>query len=487
MARIKLALESTLAVDKVHEQQQVENSNGEFDELYHQLDQPEPPIEASDNIADESEEPDDTIDDSGEDPDDPMSQSNEDSESASEDTTDAVTSDDKEEKDEPVDEEAEPDDTDQKETEAALESCLYEHNLAMEALLESRYRFATESIVDSGKSALQLGFKYTPIALKHVSKTILKALTRTDDALQKGTQLLVNYVKKRLNSYEHYLKKIEAAKKTLELIKEKDLSIEPEAYPNLKIVSKLKIADNLMLETSLNTAKILAEDYFSNVERNAITMASSIRSVINIVLNDKTAKPANLILNIGELKNFVTTNISYYPPRHNSLQTQVYKNQLPGDLMLIAHVMGKNYIRDDDLLPAYRNIRIFFGINEENLNKNVEAKYLTVEEVEKCLDLLEQICHYGMSQKHSFKRLMVIRKAIADNFSKYTEKLFKLRDRITVRESMVEVITPSVDVLDRVYIGTTVQVDDYLGRLINASLVYINDSLKQANKSDTNE
>jgi hypothetical protein len=495
MARIRLGLESTLAVDKVHEQQQEENSNGEFDELYHELDQPEPEPEETDEAIDESEddvtESDEPANDNNEesvdDQSDQTAPSSEDSESESDEETNATN---KEkpaaESEDKADDKAESESDeetdkakDNKETETALESCLCEHRLAMELLLESRYRFATESILDTGKSALQLGFKYAPVALKYVSKTIIKALEKTAKGLILGSQLISNYIKKRNNSYKHYLKKIESAKQTLTLIKEKELSIEPEPYTNNNVISKLKIADQLVLENTLKVAKTFTEDYFSNIDRNAIIMASSIRSVINIVLKDETAKPANLVLNIGELKNFITTKISYYPPRHDSLQTQVYKNQLPGDLMLIAHVMGKQYVNDDNLLPAYRNIKLFFGINEENLNKKPEATYLSIDEIETCLILLEEICHYGMSQESSFKRLLAIRKNINASFSSYIEKLLKLKDRITVRESMVEVITPSIDVLDKVYIGTTVQVDDYLGRLINASLVYMNDSMRK--------
>lgn len=506
MARIKLALESTLAVDKVHEQQQLENSDGEFDELYHQLDQPEPPVEETDETIDDStvsDEPIDEADDNSESEktsdSDQTDQSNKDSESATDETdtkdddksTDKLT--DKDENSDKNDTESDPDEAvdgneaDQKEIETALESCLYAHSLAMEALLESRYRFATESIMDSGKSALQLGFKYAPIAIKHVSKTIWKALTKTDDALQKGMWLLVNYIKKRLNSYKHYSKKIESAKKTLELIKEKNLSIEPDVYPNERNVAKLKIADQLVLENSLTVAKTFAEDYFNNLDRNAVYLANSIRGILNLVISDKVAKPSQLVLNIGELNNFIITKIPSYAPRIDSLDTLVYKNQLPGDLMLIAHVPGKNNLDEDNMLQTYRNMKMFFGVNEQTMVKTLKVNYLSVEEIETCLDLLEQICHYGMSQENSFKKLVATRKAINATFTKYMEKLFKVKDRVTVRESMIEIVTPSIEALDKVYIGTTVQVDDYLGRLINASLVYINDSLKRASKVDTIE
>lgn len=488
MARIRLGLESTLAVDKVHEQQQAENNDGEFDELYHQLDQPEPEPEDTEDSVDDSDtdlesESNDQTDESSDTELDKQSDELENKDDTTED--EETDKDDDNESYENKEDDAEDDQAkDQKETETALESCLYEHKLAMELLLESRYRFATESIVDSGKSALQLGFKYAPVALKHVSKTIVKALEKTAKGLMLGSQLIYNYIKKRNNSYKHYLKKIESAKQTLALIKEKDLSIEPEPYTNTNVISKLKIADQLVLENSLNVAKTFAEDYFNSLNRNAIIMASSIRSVINIVLNDKDAKPANLVLNIGELKSFITTKVSYYPPRHDSLQTQIYRNQLPGDLMLIAHVMGKQYIDDDNLLSAYKNIKLFFGINEENLNKSPEVSYLSIDEIEKCLTLLEEICRYGMSQETSFKRLLAIRKNINASFSNYVEKLLKLKDKITIRQSMVEVITPSIDVLDRVYLGTTVQVDEYLGRIINASLIYLNDSVKRAAMND---
>ena len=484
MSKLSRAFEE-LNVDILKEQQNNDNGS-EFDELYLNI---KNDVDYKNDIETE-EETEDTIDESGDVPVD-------DSESTD------VPKDDNDEEQKPSDKE----ETELKEaSESAFRNSFNEHLLCLDLINELKGNIACEfkepiyvdevghhytnkilhgidraagAAFDKGK---ELSYKYGSVALKHLGKGLSAILNSTYKFLNNTISTLLFNLKRRMQSYKSHSKKIDSAIKTLNLLKENQLVL-PEGltYNNKHVIDKLKITDSVDIVKNLEVADAFLHNYYDNILHESKNISNSLITLMDEVSNNR--KIANkTYIKIPDFKNFVELTNSDYKLKVEGVDSKRYNKHLPGNLIVVAYLPSKN-IKENQAINVYKNCKMFFGY-DARANKNFDSmEYANTDNIEKTLNLLKQICDYGIKQSALYENIISDYKRLSGSYTKYTDHLLKSKENISIQNSMMEVISPAVHLFGKVYVTSMIDVDDYFSKLITNTLEYIKDSMKKYNPS----
>ena len=361
-------------------------------------------------------------------------------------------------------------------------------NYGLELFEEGTISGAAANAAGEGLKYLgKLGFEYGAIALRHIGRGVVVLLDRTLKGLYQGTQLLIKYLKDRPEQFKNSRALLTKAG---EIAKEVQINIQgkkikPQGpYENNKIIDKLKINGKLLALDNSRIAFEMAKSFYDHFLPNVINCTKAISNIINMVKTNlgKKADGAKMF-STPVFADFIAKDIPGYPVSEG-LQSLVYKDILPGDLLLTAHIPARMDVGDsqeklEKATEIYKNTSIFLAINKATYQKNAGGKYLpSIDDVIEYIDLLKDMTDYSLQCQSKLDDYNKLRDNIKNELKDYTNSIFKSEEEVTVQNSLIEYFTPNLSMLDNLSTKGVYVVDQYLKTHIAAGIEYINDCLK---------
>jgi hypothetical protein len=333
----------------------------------------------------------------------------------------------------------------------------------------------------AGGYALDLTKQYGPVLLKHVYKGIVLSVQKTLKGLVVGTEFLVKKVHDYLTSYERFENQIQEAKKTVSLLKEQSEKKEaPGECSDAKIIDQLSVKGSANPVNNIKVVQKFFDAYQKQFVAHTRQHVIMTNKLIDGVLHEKTEAPSTYMVEDISFDGFMPHIHPSYQPSSNLVESYAYRNILPGDLCFLGFVPKKGLKDKADIAEAYRNSRMFFGLNFQTREPAKTIPYLNLDELEQFLDILLKICETGKMVKEDFETVARYRKGIQWQLKGYMRYLLGAKEKISIQESMAEYISIKTQLLDKVFVAGNVAVHDYTVRLLTVSLAFVKASIEDA-------
>ncbi len=455
MSRFACFATEELEVDKVYRQQQETNAGDEFDELYQNVRQDlnAKREQQEDSSKEESSEPSDTS-----------------SEEELPEDTDIS------------DDGAEPDATE------SLESFLTIHREAVGEYFAQEDIFTKENVLTAGKAIgsasydgmvwlKNIGFEYGPVLLKHVYKGILFALDKTLRAIFKGSVSITKYIRKRMNSYTVFKEKIQKAREALNLI-EGSGNEEAAFFTDEVSIQQLLISNHTDITENLGSALMFFKGFVNSFETKVSNHVAGIGRLIDNVIKTNGKFAGQYSPDVIIPNNFKKAILQGYHPEHEEVESYVYERVLPGNISAIGFFPRKNLNGRDEIITALSESKMFFGVNMTSVVNERSIAFKTKADLLKLLDVLDAVCDVGLASEKTYIDVARKRNGIKGYLSKYTRFLYNLKEKMSIYESMADIISLELQYMDSTYIASSLQLHDYMARVLNASLTYVKQNIK---------
>lgn len=374
----------------------------------------------------------------------------------------------------------------------SLESALLLHQESQRLMISTEAVFTKENFQDAagwtgqqlkraGSYALDLTKQYGPVLLKHVYKGIVYAIQKSLKGLVVGTEYLAGKVHDYLTSYERFENQIQEAQKVLKLLKEQQKKPkEPGSYHEAQVIDRLSIkGSNNVLDNVM-----IAKKFFDSFQKQFINHTKQhvilTNKLIEGVIHEQTSAPTNYMTEDVSFDGFVPHVHPNYRPSTDLVESYAYRNVLPGDLCFLGYVPKKGLTNKVEIAEAYRNSRMFFGLNFQTKEPVEAIPYMSLDDLSRFLEVLLSICETGKEVKQDFETVARYRKGIQWQLKGYMKYLLQAKEKISIQESMAEYISVKTQLLDKVFVAGSVSVHDYIVRLLTASMSFVQASLEDA-------
>lgn len=444
-----------MAVDRVAAQQQFDASHSEVDGLY---------TETQASVAAPAEEPppDEPPSDEGQTP----------LPEAADETDESLTP---AEQDPPADTANE-----------ALEAFIQHHRISLLSIQSQREVLAQEGLLEAGSYVggkavdgltylKEVGVEYGPTALKHLYKGILYALEKTLKALTLGAVAIQKYVKKRMASFTVFKAKIAKAREALQLLS----ATEPttRVFNNAEVLATLTIGSSVDISKNLGVALTFYKGFFSTLTQNVSAAVSNTQHLIDNVVHERVATPSFYAMEPRQLPGLVLRSVAGYEPDSAHLDSWVYPQILPGNVCFMGHFPKKALQEVTALTEACAGSKLFFGMQQHRTAPDY-VSFMAPAELDELLTQLDAFCEVGLGLEATYQSVLKTRSRIKASLPMYTRYLMGAQGRISIRDSLAELITAKVAYLDHTYISASLKTNDYVVRLLSAGLTYVNQAIR---------
>lgn len=498
----RLGLEEMLEVDKLHHAKELAQANPEYDSLYEQTKKNLEDKAKQDNgdssdggfgddTSDAGDQPDENQDTTDQPTEDPPPEEEPASEDPPADDTEAKPEDPpKEEKPKQEDPPKEEEDSS-----AALEAIVNNHMVGIAALLGQERVVMEGEYVDRALSALgdgaiylkDLGVEYGPIALKHVFKGVLYAMERIAKAMVEGARFLYKYIDTRMKSYKSFKERIKGVQSLLESVKaskeketaENQESKAPMLFENEAVLRSLSISGNTDFLANVQVTEAFMKDYFGDLGKKVQTNIRTTFHLIDSVMKAHVSNPEQYMYDDVTFKGLTSKTIGEYKVESEYCDSLVYQKVLPGDVAFMAFVPKKGLRDSRQVKDAYSNSKMFLGFVGDMESEVKPAPIATLEQVEQYLNVLNEICDVGLSHAVLFGTIQKQRKSLEQTLESYFNFLTSSKEKISIRDSLVEYVSLKSAFLDRTYITGAVAIQDFVVRILTHSLSYCKDSIRK--------
>lgn len=176
--------------------------------------------------------------------------------------------------------------------------------------------------------------------------------------------------------------------------------------------------------------------------------------------------------------NFVQKTVDGYVPTSEYVNTYVYKYILPGDLVFLGWLPKQDINEHNDIIESFNNSKMMFGINTDSSNVNDSVEYMSISDLKEMVATLKDICDYGMKLDDTYKNVIKDRNALRGILNVYMRFLLHAKDKVSIKESLSDLIMLKIAFTDRTNISGSMYVNDYMTRLVTSSLSYLKEAIK---------
>lgn len=378
------------------------------------------------------------------------------------------------------------DEVDTEEASVAAESFLryhqesYTYSVSQEAQFNETYastfgRYVGNKTLSGLDYLKNIGFEYGPVLIKHVFKGVLYALNKTVRAIVQGSVSMAKYVDKKIHSYENMQADLKKIRDTLELLDDKKIETE---FTKEVIINQLKIGNNFNFKESVQIAKTFFEAFFNGFEKNVRGNIAVTRNIVSSVIHEQAVQPTQVIVDRFNFNNFIRRNVDGYIPISDNVDTYAYQYVLPGDLIFIGWLPKHNLTDHESIVNALNSSKMMLGVNTQASAVKDGVKHLTLREIKDMVKTLEAICAYGIELEKSYRSVIKTRNSVRGILNVYMRFLLTSRDKISIRDSLADFIALKVAYMDRTHIAGSMYVNDYMVRIVSASLSYLKEAIK---------
>jgi hypothetical protein len=355
-----------------------------------------------------------------------------------------------------------------------------DHTVAQESqFTESNFSPVTRYVGNKTLSGLNylkdVGFEYGPVLLKHVYKGVLYALNKTVRAVVQGSVSMTNYVDKKIHSYDNMKTDLDKIKETLDLLETQKVDI---AFTKDVVINQLKIGANYNFKESVKVAHKFFEDFFNGFEKNVQGNIAVTRNIVSAVVHGQAIQPAQLTYERFNFPNFVRRNVDGYVPDSDYVNSYAYQFVLPGDLVFVGWLPKQHLTEHDTIIEALNHSKMMVGVNTQASVVKDGVKYLSLSELKEMVRILESICDYGIALDKTYQAVIKNRNSIRGVMNVYMRFLLAAKRKVSIRDSLADFIAVKIACMDRTHIAGSMYVNDYMVRVVTASLSYLKEAIK---------
>lgn len=321
------------------------------------------------------------------------------------------------------------------------------------------------------------GFKYGAVSLKHVYKGVVTSLNKTVQAITRGTLAIKKYIDKRINSLNNIKNRIETARKALELLD--DQADRVVTVKELSQIKKLISGNNMEIESNLKKALKFQRAFFQHLDINVRNSTEASAQLVKNVIEGKVSSPNAVMRETFGFDGFIRKAIEGYKPDSQYLDAFVYRDLLPGNVLFAGYLPIENLDSHEAILEAYSGSKLFFGFSRSETKLVEEYELPTISELKAILDTAEQICDFGIQLEALFLKVIAERETLKKTLSPYVKFLLLAKNKVSIRDSMVEYVSYKIKFLDNTSIAGAMYVNDYIVQLLLATLSVVKTGVKE--------
>lgn len=362
------------------------------------------------------------------------------------------------------------------------DSSVATESIALEATWGEAVRATGAAAGTIGAGVFQLaqklvvfGIDVTPGLMSKMYKGVAYVAGKTANLFAASVVQLDKYLERRAISYRGLNADLVKAIDTLDLlISENKISEDYKElkYDTTKVINQLKIAESTdftanakallgFLQGSMKTIGA-GVNHEQEVIRNSIEMSRS--GKIGNVLELLQIKYEASSLEPGSLKGFEYN--------HDYLLAQHERNILPGDVRFVLQT-PKNDLQDlAAFSKAYHMSSIFLAVDPSSF-KTVEAvDYMDAAKLREFLLNLQALAIAAAGQENFYNKLKDNKLSSRFLYKGYFQSLTGSKERVRLRDSMVEIVYLKNYYIDKVYLAAAIDIHDYTARVISAGLSF---------------
>lgn len=320
-----------------------------------------------------------------------------------------------------------------------------------------------------------IGFQYGPVLAQHIYKGVLKTLNMAVKGIVQGTVSISNYIKKKINSYKNLKADLDDIEATLKMLEDNEVEAK---FTKPTIINQLKIGNNYDFNANIQTADKFFRAFFNGFDSNVRGNIAVTRNIVDSVIKHRTVPPSKITYDKFSFTNFVRRNVDGYVPESSNVDTYSYQYVLPGDMVFAAWIPKPNLPEHDLLVDAFNNSKMFIGVNAEHVKVQDEVEMLSLDDLKAMVTTLKSICDYGIQLDKSYDKVIKDRNSLRSVLNIYTRFLMTSQKRVSVKESLADLIMLKLAYVDRTYIAGSMYINDYMNRLVTVSLSYLKEAIK---------
>lgn len=462
---LKLALEEVLNVDKLAQAEDLADKSSAYDGLYDRVQQ-----EMKEKTDEDTQDP---------------------SEGTKDNPPDATTTDEQAPDEGDPDASTDPEPTDDVPAEEAfsllhetsVKTLLDHRQLALEGELADRLVQVGKATAKAGGYLAEIGVEYGGILLKHVYKGIIKAVGLTSRALSVGLAKIKAYHKQRSESYATFKTRLKGLSEAV-AGKEPKPSDTPLVFSDRQVIAKLKIGKSYDLIANLKPVTLMLTGVVPALQDKLVKATQGTLTLMERVGEEGLEVRANALYNDHSLPDMVVdTNMkrevvsAEASDGAKALTIERWKYVLPGDLSLLLYTPAP--IRNVSVMKEAMSLsKLSIQLTTPDLEVSESIPYLSKEEIVKTLSALETLCDLGAKGGFFFDTAVKQRVLLQEGLKKYMDALVHSKDKISIQESMADVIAVKVAFIDHVYIGGSIKIHDVVVSIMQAYLTYIEASIE---------
>lgn len=475
------ALEEELNIVALHDLEQEANKTGEYDLLYNKVKNDADAKEAAEKEDEESEEnPEST--DNGDDTDSAQTDGDGEEESPDDAAGDDDDSDDTVQQT-PAEEEfrnllrIKPSLEDAYETPSAASVWMRDGVSGAAGIVASGVKAVGSLAVDGLKYLGHIGVEYGPGIIRNVFKGVIYVMDRIVKLLFVSLTGLKTFIRRSTNTFTGFKEDIAKLKETIEKLEVKEVTEGEEGVSNKftkqNIINHLKISDSVDLVNNIKALNIYLNKVVNDLDKVIQDELLSLKHMLSINNNSMSKVSTDLMKFKPNTSILKKIDIKGYEIPSDSMTSYASGVTLPGDVMLIAHLPADNLEGAEAIAEAYNLSSMFLGINSSSFKTIESIDYMSKEQLVSLLDGLNAMCDICLSHKKIYENIMSAKLHLRYNFKNYFNSILISGDRISLKNSMLEMIYLKSHFIDKVYVAAAMDIHDYAIKVMNSSLTYV--------------
>lgn len=325
-----------------------------------------------------------------------------------------------------------------------------------------------------------LGLTYGPTILSHVYKGVVYIMSKLIKLLFGSIDNLIKYTSRRLNSFANLKKDIEQLNKLLDEVEKSENKddVSQYKYSNKKVINVLKIANSIDLLRNISSLKTFLQNSINDIDLSIKTELGAINHIIAFSNSNIVKTPTN-IMNIKlSGQSFKEGILNGYENTNELLTQYYYKDILPGDIRFILTVPKSGSMNDTEIIDAYNSSSSSLVIDSDSYRDVENIDYMEIDQLRKFLNELDSLCDIAISHNSIFNNIIKSKKNLRYGFRRYFTNIINSKNKISLKDSFLELVYLKVMFIDKVYITSMMDINDYTVRVITNSFSYIKDNIK---------
>lgn len=339
--------------------------------------------------------------------------------------------------------------------------------------------FNSEEIKSKLFSALSwVGFTATPFVFKKLLKGVLYGIVGISKGLYHGTVYLTKYIERRTKSFDKLKTSIDTVQKTLSQLDSSKV-LDGQVYSKSAIINGLKIGNSVDFAKNINTLSQFVKNVIADLNKHIVNDAALINRMTSMVGSKAVSTPKKLLTVVPSVNGLQGSNREEYPHNPHIVNAYEYSKPLPSDTLFFAYLPSSNCQNIDELSQAYKESKIFLGLDTKGYKDVPNVNYMTIQQLTAFVSELKLLCDICIQQQNLYKRVLQLKSSMKFEFKNYLTRLIDSERKLSVEESLVQYVHLKTHFIDNVYLMGSVDVHDYCAKTISHGLSLVEAHIKK--------